>query len=92
MKDLTLILRAFDLYTRQFVQYENASRQVSLLAGQNMELGTLTNPSEVKANSLIILSAFLVDSEEAVLARFIDWPEPFHYLNWPKAPRLQQRL
>lgn len=53
-----------------------------------MELGTLTNPSEVKANSLIILSAFLVDSKEAVLARFIDWPEPFHYLNWPKGTKV----
>lgn len=83
-----MVIKAFDLYTEKFVEYENASHQVSLLPAQNTELGTLTNPSEVNADSLIILSASLVDIKEAVLARFVDWPEPFRYFDWPKGSRV----
>jgi beta-mannosidase len=87
-QDFTLVVKAFDLYTGKFVQFENASRQVSLLPGQNTELGTLTNPSEVNADSLIILSTSLVDGSGAIVARFVDWPEPFRYLNWPKGTKV----
>uniref|UniRef100_A0A093VF17 beta-mannosidase n=1 Tax=Talaromyces marneffei PM1 TaxID=1077442 RepID=A0A093VF17_TALMA len=86
--DFILVIKAFDLYTENFVEYENDSRQVSLLPGQNTDLGTLTNPSAVDADSLIILSANLIDGNGAVVARFVDWPEPFRYLNWPKGTKL----
>lgn len=66
----------------------DASRQVTLLPGQNTELGTLINSSEVNADSLIILSTSLIDGNGAALARFVDWPEPFRYLNWPKGTKL----
>ncbi|KAE8550245.1 hypothetical protein EYB25_006466 [Talaromyces marneffei] len=87
-QDFILVIKAFDLYTENFVEYENDSRQVSLLPGQNTDLGTLTNPSAVDADSLIILSANLIDGNGAVVARFVDWPEPFRYLNWPKGTKL----
>lgn len=87
-KELTLVIKAFDLFTGKFIDYENSSRQVSLLPGQNTELGTLNNPSEVNADSLIILSTSLIDGNGAVLARFVDWPEPFRYLNWPTGTRV----
>lgn len=87
-KDLTLVIKSFDSYTGNFVEYVDASRQVTLLPGQNTELGTLINSSEVNADSLIILSTSLIDGNGAALARFVDWPEPFRYLNRPKGTKV----
>lgn len=51
---------------------------------QNTELGALENPDSVTEDSLVILSASLVSSEGSIIARLLDLPEPFRYLQWPK--------
>lgn len=81
-----LVLGAYDFHTGAWtdLQGSDAEREVTLSAGHNTELGELLAPSSWTEESLIILSATLLDvSTKEPLARIVDWPEPFRYLIWP---------
>ncbi|EXJ80112.1 hypothetical protein A1O1_08254 [Capronia coronata CBS 617.96] len=86
-----LRLTAYDFKTHRPISLlpEDSERTVSLRAGQNTELASLHYEKWTKDN-LIVLEASLFSLEKdaaassAVLARVVDWPEPFRYLRWPK--------
>jgi beta-mannosidase len=80
------VLAAYDMYTREYIAYPDETQEVTLLPGQNTELGDVNNPSTLNEESLIILSAKLVDqSSRKVEARHVNWPEPFRYLQWNRS-------
>lgn len=81
-----LVLKAYDFHTGTWtdLRRDDAEREVTLNAGYNTELGALKPHSTWTEESLIILSATLIDpSTKETLARIVDWPEPYRYLNWP---------
>lgn len=83
----TLMLKAYDFHAGIWtdLQHLDAEREVTLNAGYNTELGDLQPQSTWTEESLIILSASLLDpSTQEVFARIVDWPEPFRYLTWPR--------
>lgn len=79
-----LIQSAYDMHTGKYIELPEAEKSVKLLPGQNTELGELKNPKEFDEESLIVLCATLVAEDGSVLSRFVNWPEPFRYLVWPK--------
>jgi len=82
----TLVLKAYDFHTGVWtsLQHLDAEREVTLTAGYNTELRDLKPHSTWTEESLIILSGSLLDPmTKDVLARIVDWPEPFRYLIWP---------
>ncbi|KAM6484874.1 glycoside hydrolase superfamily [Trichoderma sp. SZMC 28011] len=90
-----LILQAYDLKTSTWTQLEplDASRVVTLRAGYNTELGDLGAQASWTEDSLVLLEASLVDIDSGeVLAREINWPEPFRYLVWPQDTKLTIRV
>lgn len=87
-KDVKAILelKAYDFHIGAWtdLQEGDAEREVNLDAGYNTELGELKAPPAWTEESLIILSATVLDvSTKGPLARIVDWPEPFRYLIWP---------
>ncbi|EXJ81605.1 hypothetical protein A1O1_07670 [Capronia coronata CBS 617.96] len=81
-----LQLKAYDFYTGAWteVNLEGIASEAVLLAGQNTELGAVSPHPSWTEDSLIILEASLLDTTTGkVLARFVDWPEPYRYLLWP---------
>lgn len=85
-KGSTLVMRAYDFFNGSWTDLRSeAERSVTLLAGRNNEIAKLGRQSTWTEESLIILEASLVDPTSGeVLARYVDWPEPYRYLNWPK--------
>lgn len=83
---LSLILRAYDFQKGKWTDLgKKSERDVVLGAGKNTELGKLDKQDAWTEESLIILEALLVNTKSGdVLARYVDWPEPYRYLNWPK--------
>ncbi|CAK7211326.1 hypothetical protein SBRCBS47491_001086 [Sporothrix bragantina] len=89
--EVTLELRAYDLATEEWLTLSEADtrRTVALAAGHTTELGELAPPSIWTAATLVVLEATLVDNKtNAVLARYVDWPEPYRYLVWPADTKL----
>jgi len=87
----TLVLRAYDMATGAWLDLppNDASRAVTLRAGYNSELGALTSQASWTEDTLVVLEATLVDTNSRkVLARSVDWPEPFRYLYWPDDTQL----
>lgn len=83
----TLQLRAYDFSTNTWTELgADGEREITLGAGRNTELGKLEAKTEWKWNddSLIILEVLFVDRNGKVLARHVDWPEPYRYLTWPE--------
>ncbi|KAL6690511.1 glycoside hydrolase superfamily [Trichoderma pleuroticola] len=80
-----LHLQAFDFQgSGRWAALDWEDKQVTLNAGYNTELGTVTPHSSWTEESLIILEASLVDDlSGSILARFVNWPEPYRYLQWP---------
>ncbi|KAL7946925.1 glycoside hydrolase superfamily [Trichoderma barbatum] len=90
-----LILQAYHLDTGAWTQLSpsEASRVVTLRAGYNTELGQLGAQASWTEDTLILLEASLVDIDSGViLAREINWPEPFRYLVWPEDTKLNIRV
>lgn len=80
----TMIIKAYDFATGSWTPLEE-ERQVTLKAGYNTEITTISPLSTWTDESLIILQASLVDStSKKLLARHVDWPEPYRYLYWPQ--------
>ncbi|KAI0002669.1 glycoside hydrolase superfamily [Xylariaceae sp. FL0662B] len=91
----TLVLRAYDFALGLWTNLapEDATREVTLRAGYNTELGALGSHASWGNESLIVLEATLFDSLSGKrLARSVDWPEPFRYLQWPDDTRLWIRV
>ena len=88
VKKYELVLTAYDLLTGSYISYPTESQSVFLLPNQNTELGMVKNPDTLTEESLIILYAKLVDTStegsSKVAARYVNWPEPFRYLQWHK--------
>lgn len=80
--------KAYDFHARKYVAVNTEggpSPEVRLNAGHNTELGELKPHASWTEQSLIVLETTLQDpSSGRVLARFVDWPEPYRYLHWPK--------
>ncbi|CAK7201573.1 hypothetical protein SEUCBS139899_004279 [Sporothrix eucalyptigena] len=89
-QEYTLVLQAYDFATGEWVTLseEDRSRPVTLLPGQNTELGTLPPQKGWTGDSLIVLELSLKDASGKTVARFIDWPEPYRYLEWPNDTKL----
>ena len=83
-----LQLDAWDMHTQKRIKWPNAERDVVLVPGYTTEFGQLTNPESLTDGSLVVLCAKLVDREGRVLARIVNWPEPYRYLRWPKDTRV----
>jgi beta-mannosidase len=79
-----LVLKAYDMVASKYI--EMPSREVTLLPNKTTELGEIEVPN-LTEDSLIITSATLVGS--APLARTVNWPEPFRYLNWHKDTKVK---
>ncbi|CAK7205393.1 hypothetical protein SEUCBS139899_008164 [Sporothrix eucalyptigena] len=89
--EASLVLRAYDLATDAWLTLPETDqkRSVTLAAGHTTEFGKLAPPSEWTASTLVILEATLIDNKSnAVLARYVDWPEPYRYLVWPADTKL----
>lgn len=88
----TLKLQAYDLATAAWMplsENDGNPRPVELAAGHTTELGELAPPPEWTADTLVVLEASLVDTAtNTVLARYVDWPEPYRYLVWPADTKL----
>lgn len=89
-KILTLELRAYDFHNRKWSDLGKAARRdATLHAGQNKELAKLEQQGEWSEQSLIILEVSLLEPESGrVVARYVDWPEPYRYLTWPRGTNL----
>jgi beta-mannosidase len=84
-----MVLTAYDMFTGEYIPYPDETLDVTLLPGQNTELGDVKNPSTLTEEALIILCAKLVDqSTRKVEARHVNWPEPFRYLQWDKSTKV----
>ncbi|PSN71484.1 glycoside hydrolase, partial [Corynespora cassiicola Philippines] len=85
-KELELRIAAFDFSNGEWTELgDHRKRKVTLQAGQNTELGRLERQDAWGEESLVILEVELVDQDNGeVVARHVDWPEPYRYLNWPK--------
>jgi beta-mannosidase len=90
----TLVLRAYDFFDGSWSDLGKYSQsRVRLLAGRNNEIAKLDRQSKWTEESLIILEASLIDqTSDEVLARYVDWPEPYRYLNWPKDTGISVRV
>jgi beta-mannosidase len=88
VKKYDLVLTAYDLLTGTYISYSVESQAVTLLPNQNTELGVAQNLETLTEESLIVLCARLVymSTGEArkVEARYVNWPEPFRYIQWHK--------
>jgi beta-mannosidase len=81
---VTLVLKAYDMVASKYI--EMPSREVTLLPNQTTELGEIEVPG-LTEDSLIITSATLVGCKP--IARTVNWPEPFRYLNWHKDTKVK---
>ncbi|KJR86095.1 beta-mannosidase [Sporothrix schenckii 1099-18] len=92
--ELTLSLQAYDFWADAWSQLPaaDADRKVTLLPGQNNELGTLAAQPSWNKDSLIILELSLKDAKGNVVARYVDWPEPYRYLEWPNDTKLDVKV
>lgn len=89
-RKFTLQINAYDMFTREYITYPSEKQTVTLKPGQNTELGAVKNPDTLTEESLIILSATLVEpSTGTAEARLVDWPEPFRYLQWHPATKVE---
>jgi len=91
----SLKLRTYDFESSAWTKLpqDTCERAVKLKAGQSTELGILHAQPSWTDNSLIILEATLVDSKTGEqLARYVDWPEPYRYLYWPKDTKITIRV
>lgn len=88
-----LRVQAFDWGTRKLLDLDTTSpgRRLTLGSNQNTELASWKDPSWTE-DSLIVLEARLVSTAagkpETILARVMDWPEPYRYLWWPDDTRV----
>ncbi|CAK7237609.1 hypothetical protein SBRCBS47491_010042 [Sporothrix bragantina] len=84
-KTFTLVLQAYDFETGKWTSLppSESKRSVTLPPGQNTELGTLAAQPSWTEDSLVILEVTLQDDAGKTVARFVDWPEPYRYLEWP---------
>jgi beta-mannosidase len=82
-----LSLKAYDLKAGKYVDFnsDDVGKDVTLAARYNTELGMLKPHLSWTEDSEIILQATLIDPTTGkTLAKFVDWPEPYRYLFWPK--------
>ncbi|RDL29715.1 uncharacterized protein BP5553_10695 [Venustampulla echinocandica] len=56
-----LRIRAYDMFTREYLDYPQENQEVLLGANRNTELGRIENPGSVTEDSLIVLCASLLD-------------------------------
>lgn len=86
----TLALQAYDFWADTWTALPpaDAERTVTLLPGQNTELGTLAAQPSWDKDSLVVLEVALKDASGKVVARHVDWPEPYRYLEWPNDTKL----
>lgn len=92
--DLTLSLQAYDFWADKWTPLpeNDANRKVTLLPGQNTELGTLAPQSSWNKDSLVVLELSLKNDAGKVVARYVDWPEPYRYLEWPNDTKLDVKV
>lgn len=85
-----LVLRGYDFATGKYTSVRGGSRRAVVLSkGQNTELGDVAAHQDWTNDSLIILEVQLLDHGTGKqLARFVDWPEPYRYLYWPKGTNI----
>ncbi|KAK5308796.1 hypothetical protein LTR93_012381, partial [Exophiala xenobiotica] len=77
------------MLSRKWALLPDPETNVVLSQGQNTELGSVKGAEEWNEKSLIILEVKLFDDKGKEMSRFVDWPEPFRYLIWPKETKLQ---
>lgn len=85
-KECTLVMRAYDMDTNQWTTLDkDEKRTVKLNACYNTELCNMPAHDSWTDSSLILLEATLLNpNSNEILARFISWPEPYRYLQWPQ--------
>ncbi|KIW42675.1 uncharacterized protein PV06_06201 [Exophiala oligosperma] len=83
--EAVLEVKAYDLFGGEWTDAgPDARRKVTLTAGYNTELGTVGPQDAWTEEGLIVFEARLVDpATKRTLARMVNWPEPFRYLQWP---------
>lgn len=81
---MTLLVTAYDMHTQRSISLppDSAKQEVTLLPGQNTELGGISFTGKASEESLVVLAAKLVNKKGEVEARIVNWPEPFRYLSW----------
>jgi beta-mannosidase len=82
-----LVIKAYDFAMRKWtlLSPDEKERGVTLQAGYSTELVSIGPHASWSDDSLIVLQSSLVDlATNKVLARYVDWPEPYRYLYWPK--------
>lgn len=90
----TLEFRAYDFRAGREVELspDDAKRDVVLAAGCNNELGEIRSPHVGEEAQLLVVCAKLLSSDGTVLARHVDWPEPYRYLTWPQSTKVSFML
>ncbi|KAJ9611493.1 hypothetical protein H2200_004677 [Cladophialophora chaetospira] len=94
-KECVLIVRAYDFTTGQWTKLsaEEERRHVTLRTGYNTELCSLAAHESWKDESLVILETKLLDpTTNETLARYLNWPEPYRYMYWPKDTNVEVEI
>jgi len=95
-KPAKLVLEAFDLDMAEWRWKEE--KEVILAANSSTELWTGQVPGQPLRHGYsepvrtIIISGRLLSGDGTVLARYVNWPEPFKYIKFPSVEALNLKL
>lgn len=80
-----LRIRIYDMMKRKWLENgDNQDCAVTLTPYYNNEIYKIERDEDWDEGALLVLEASLFDLDGKVLARVVDWPEPFRYLRWEK--------